>query len=254
MTRTAAVTATAIDAVRADRAALLDICAGLTAADWQARSGCPGWSVKDVISHLSVLFWLAADRSALPDLGSTPTERAQDIYVQQRRSWPADAVLADYTTISARALAALAGLAGLDAEVPLGDLGTYPLSVVPAAYAFDHYTHIRADLHAPRGPLHRDPPPADELRLAPALDWIEAALPQQNAGAIGALRHAVEIAVTGPGGRTLRVGPGEPASQVQTSSAALVLWMTQRSSWAAGGVTATGNGHDLTLVQALKVF
>ena len=42
----------------------------------------------------------------------------------------------------------------------LGDFGSYPASLLPSAYSFDHYTHIRADLFAPRGPLPGPPPPS----------------------------------------------------------------------------------------------
>jgi hypothetical protein len=36
----------------------------------------------------------------------------------------------------------------------------------------DHDTHIRADLFPPRGPLRDTSSDSDELRLAPALDWL----------------------------------------------------------------------------------
>src|SRR5580700_6933329 len=157
-------TATAMGALRADRDAILELGTGLTEADWAAASG----------------------------LG---TEQAQEVYVASRRSWSAARVLADYEWVSLPAFEALEGLAGLDLEVPLGDLGTYPAALLPAAYAFDHYTHIRADLFPPRGPLPGPPPPSDELRLVPALDWIEAALPQQNAGVLAALAGPVRISV-----------------------------------------------------------
>jgi hypothetical protein len=41
-----------IRTLEADRLALLEICAGLTDADWKADSGCAGWSVQDVVAHL----------------------------------------------------------------------------------------------------------------------------------------------------------------------------------------------------------
>jgi uncharacterized protein (TIGR03083 family) len=245
---------TAIEAVRADRAALLEICAGLSDAEWNARSGCAGWSVQDLIAHLGALFWLVVDASVLPDAAGLTTERAQDHYVEARRSWTSAGVLADYESVSSKALDALAVLAGQDFEVPLGDLGTYPASAVPNAYAFDHYTHIREDLHSPRGPLTRQPPPADELRLSPAIDWAQAALPQQNSGALAALTAAVDIDLTGPGGRTIRLGTGEPASRLSSDTPSFVRWITQRSSWSAEGVEVSGNDQDLALLRTLKVF
>ena len=125
------------------------------------------------------------------------------------------AVLADYAEVSKSALERLAELAALDFELPLGDLGTYPAAVLPTAYSFDHYTHIRADLFGPRGPLTGQPPPSDELRLGPALDWVEAALPQQNPAAGEAC--ALELQITGPAARSISVRhrPGHGDGQLR---------------------------------------
>jgi uncharacterized protein (TIGR03083 family) len=247
-------TAKAIGALRADRDAILELGTGLTEAGWAAASGCPGWSAKDVVAHMGALLRLVLDPSSLPDTTGLGTEQAQEVYVASRRPWSAARVLADYEWVSLPAFEALEGLAGLDLEVPLGDLGTYPAALVPAAYAFDHYTHIRADLFPPRGPLPGPPPPSDELRLVPALDWIEAALPQQNAGVLAALTGAVRISVTGPGARTIQVGPGEPVAEVSSDAPALVRWITQRGDWEQLGVKPCGDERQLGLVAQLKVF
>jgi uncharacterized protein (TIGR03083 family) len=244
----------ALDALRAEREVLLDVCAGLGEADWKAPSGCPGWSVQDVVAHVGALYWAVADPSGLPDTTGLPTERAQDIYVEDRRSWSSAQVVEDYESISLKALEALAGLEGQEFEVPLGDLGTYPASVLASAFAFDHFVHIRSDLFSPRGPLTGPPPPSDERRLAPALDWVEAALPQQNSDAIATLGAAVEIDLRGPGARLLRIGPGEPASRVRSDTASCVRWLTQRSSWAESGVESSGDTTDLRVVSTLRVF
>jgi len=247
-------TANAIGALRADRDAILELGTGLTEAGWAAASGCPGWSAKDVVAHMGALLRLVLDPSSLPDTTGLGTEQAQEVYVASRRPWSAARVLEDYEWVSLPAFEAMEGLAGLDLEVPLGDLGTYPAALVPAAYAFDHYTHIRADLFPPRGPLPGPPPPTDELRLVPALDWIEAALPQQNAGVLAALTGAVRISVTGPGARTIQVGPGEPVAEVSSDAPALVRWITQRGDWEQLGVKPCGDERQLGLVAQLKVF
>jgi uncharacterized protein (TIGR03083 family) len=247
-------TAKAIGALRADRDAILELGTGLTEAGWAAASGCPGWSAKDVVAHMGALLRLVLDPSSLPDTTGLGTEQAQEVYVADRRPWSAARVLEDYEWVSLPAFEALEGLAGLDLEVPLGDLGTYPAALIPAAYAFDHYTHIRADLFPPRGPLPGPPPPSDELRLVPALDWIEAALPQQNAGILAALTGAVRISVTGPGARTIQVGPGEPVAEVSSDAPALVRWITQRGDWEQLGVKPCGDQRQLGLVAQLKVF
>jgi uncharacterized protein (TIGR03083 family) len=242
----------AVEAVGADRAALLEICAGLSDKEWQAESGCPGWSVQDVIAHLSNLFWAVVDARRLPDTSGMPTERAQDVAVQARRGEDPAAVLADYSEVGGVALDKLSELAAVDMVLPLGDLGTYPASVIPSAYAFDHYTHIRADLFAPRGPLDGMPPPSDELRMSPVLDWIETALPQQNKGA--AATGTFDLKVAGAGARTITFGTGPARATVSSGAPSLVLWVTQRAGWEDLGVQASGDEAALSAARTLKVF
>jgi uncharacterized protein (TIGR03083 family) len=248
------VTNGAIDALKADRAALLEICANLSDGEWNRESGCGGWSVQDVVAHLDALFWVVVDPSRLPDTTGLSTERAQEVYVEARRSWSADRVLSDYESVSDDAIGRLAGLEDQDFELPLGDLGTYPASMVPNAFSFDHYTHLRADLFSPRGPLTGEAPPSDELRLVPALDWIEAALPQQNPGALAALAGSLEVIVDGPGARTIRVGPGAAAAQIRCDSAAFVRFITQRATLEEAARDATGDAEHLAIARTLKVF
>jgi uncharacterized protein (TIGR03083 family) len=244
----------ALQALRADREVLLGLGDGLDKEEWLAPSGCPGWSVQDVVAHMGTLFWLAADPTGLPDATGLPTEQAAEVYVEDRRSWTPAEVLEDYESISLRALDALAGLVDQEFEVPMGDLGTYPASALASAFAFDHFVHIRSDLFSPRGPLTGGAPPADARRLGPALDWVEAALPQQNAAALETLGGAVEIDLRGPGARLLRIGPGPVRSLVRSDTAAFVRWITQRSTWEAAGVESSGNEEDLAVIRSLRVF
>jgi uncharacterized protein (TIGR03083 family) len=241
-----------IEAVRVDRAALLEIGRGLTPAQWRAASGCPGWSVQDVVAHLATEFWAVVDLSRLPDITGQPFERGQEILVESRRGLSPEAVLADYEQVSSTGLDHVTGLAGLDLQVPLGEAGTYPAALIPAAYAFDHYTHIRADLFAPRGPLDGEPPPSDELRVGAALDWIEAALPQQNTEA--AAQATLELQVTGAGGRVIAFGSGPAKATVTSDGPAFVRWVTQRARWEDTGVQASGDEAALAAARRLRVY
>ena len=242
----------AIEAVRADRAAMLEIAASLTAEQWQAESGCAGWSVQDVLAHMGLTFWAMVDPGRLPDTSGMPFERAQDVLVQSRRQLESAAVVADYAEVSDRALQMLPEIAALDVELPLGDVGTYPVSALPSAFGFDHYTHIRADLFRPRGPLDGEPPPSDELRVATALDWIEAALPQQNQAAAGA--GTMEFHVTGPGARLISFGSGPAMATVSSAAPAFIRWVTQRGTWADLGVQAAGDEAALAAARTIRVF
>jgi hypothetical protein len=163
-------------------------------------------------------------------------------------------VVADYESVSLRGLEILAAVQGQDVEVPLGDVGTYPASLVPTAFAFEHYVHIRCDLFAPGGPLTGEPPASDALRLAPTLDWIEAALPQQNSELLDGTGKAVEVRLTGAAGRTLRIGDVDATAQITCDSEAFVRWVTQRGSWKTLGVDAQGDPSALDVARRLRVF
>ena len=234
---------------------LLEVCSGLTEKEWASPSGCPGWSVKDLVAHLGALYWAVVDPSTLPESGGLPTEEAQDLYVRGRRSASAAEVLADYELVSKEALDVLAGLEHAQFVVPLGDLGTYQASMLPRAFCFDHYTHIRADLFAPRGPIAGALPPSDDLRLTPTLDWIDAALPQQNSETLASLSFPAEIEITGTASRTIRLGgAGELGASIRSDAFSFVLLVTQRASWEEVGAEATGHEHDLALMRKLRVF
>src|SRR4051812_31710315 len=208
----------AVQALRADSEALIDAAASFTATDWATPSGCAGWSVQDVFTHLDNLFLLVTDPASLPHTDPADgTEVTQHKQVEARRDQSSAAVLAAYRRSSLAALAALEALQGLEDPIDLGDLGKHPTHMVANAYAFDHYTHIRADLLAPVGPLAALAPPADALRLGPALDWMIAGAPQMNADALAAVGGPVSLTLTGPSGRTVQIlGGGDPIASITT--------------------------------------
>ncbi len=245
----------AIDGLRADREELLKLCAGLSDGDWKAASGCQGWSVQDVVTHMGAGFQAVVDPTALPDTSGLPFERAQDVVVQARRGLSPAEVLTHYTETSEKAIGVLRDLSTADFEVPLGDAGTYHASALPAAFCFDHYIHIRADLFAPRGPLPGPPPASDGLRLGGAIDWIEAAVGQQNGDRLAALVSPAEIVLSGGDSRTLRFGPdGPPAASVRSGADDFVRWITQRAAWEDLGVDASGDENALAVLRGLRVF
>jgi uncharacterized protein (TIGR03083 family) len=247
----------AVEALAADREEVLRIGSGLDAAGWESPSGCQGWSVKDLVAHMGSLFWTVVDLSVLPDTTGMSTEEAAEVWVASRRGMSGAQVLDDYATVSEQALSVLEVMAGVDDEMALGDLGTYPVRILPTAFCFDHYTHIRVDLFAPRGSLPGPVPPADEVRLGPTLEWIEAAVPQQNRAILDSDRfEAADVVISGTAARTIRIGnPTGPASATVHSDAdTLVRWITQRDDWQGLGVETQGDSATLGVLQLIKVF
>lgn len=260
-------TQSAVEALRADHGSLVTILDDLSPEEWAAETGCPGWSVKDLVAHLATLFHLVVDPASLPSVPEgSPTEQNMEVYVASRAEWTPRSVRDDYVTTAGEAFGRLDWmLTQPDVRVPLGDLGTYPLDMVPTSFAFDHYTHIRADLLAPRGPIRRPAPPSDELRLGPTLDWIVAALAQQNPATLAALPGAVELSLSGPHGghywlsaaglSTEALDGGHAVASVACSIHDLVLWVTGRATWAELGVGAAGDAETLALLRDhLHVF
>jgi uncharacterized protein (TIGR03083 family) len=232
----------------------MQIAAPLDPDHWEAPSGCAGWSTKDLVSHLASLFWAVVDGSVGPDTSGLDVEEAATRTVEARRAMTPAEVLADYEHVSLRALDALAVVATLDMDIPFSDFESYPASLVPLAFCFDHYTHIRFDLVTPRGSVDAPPPPSDELRLAPTLEWIEAALPTQNPAALVALPGRLDLVVSGPGGRTIGVGAGDLVATVESDGAGFVCWVTQRGAWEDLGVKAEGSPAALQVARSLKVY
>ena len=90
---------------------------------------------------------------------------------------------------------------------------------------------------APRGPIERQVPAADESRLAPAVGWMLAGLPHMQGDAFPFVDRPLTLQLTGPGGGRwtisgrgdghVGVEPGEdPASAAKITSEAhdFVVW------------------------------
>lgn len=249
-----------VAAVEAEHAVLVELLSTMPADAWAAPSGCPGWTATDLVAHLGTVFWRMVDPSRLPDTRGLPTERAQDRDVASRAGWSPERVLTDYVEAARRAVPILERLRDVDDPVGLGDLGTFPASMLASGYAFDHYIHIRADLLAPRGPLDVPPPPSDELRLGPTVAWILAALPQQCAAALTGLAGPVEFLLTGPGGGLFVLLPSgavvtgddarvDTAASISCSTRDLVWWSTRRASWSDLDVHTAGDPATLALLR-----
>jgi uncharacterized protein (TIGR03083 family) len=223
-------TASAVTALRADHAFLSDLAASFTPEEWAAESGCAGWSVQDLVAHLTQLFQSVVDESALPDRDPAGTERTMDRWVEALRGLPTAEVLDRYRTLGEQVLVGLDAIQGIDDLLDLGDLGFHPMHLGANAFAFDHYAHVRVDLLGPTGPIDRPAPPTTEDHADAAAAWILSALPQMSPEAVVA---PIELVLTGPAGRIVHLGPeGEPVATVVSTVDALVRWSTGRGDWA----------------------
>lgn len=219
----------------------------LTDEEWGLPSGCSGWSVKDLVAHMSSNYKEVVDPSPPPPeppVGLT-AEQLMELLVDPRRDWTSQTVLEEYLTYCDGAVAAMAALQDepvASTPTQIADLGTYATHQFADAFAFDHYCHLRIDLLAPHGPITRQLPDPDDALVGPAVGWMLTGLPQMQPGLEQQLEGRVRLELTGPGGRVsdiVRVGDrivvespsGTPDATVTSSAHDFVLWGTQRMSW-----------------------
>ena len=237
-------TATAIEALRAERELVIDLGRSLSADEWSAPSACEGWSVQDVIAHMASIFHPSPIVMAKAAKEYDDSERVNDVLVERRRGWNPQRQLDEYEAWSRRAIRML----GLGQRAPLrsvgfnmGDLGTHPMHLLADAAVFDHYTHLRFDLLAPNGPLDRPALPRDQLRLAPTAAWTLALIAPMNQKTLAWIDEPIRLELTGPGAATTtgtpmdgRVSPdhrsprSEPASTVRSPDSDWGQWATGR--------------------------
>ncbi len=218
----------------------------LTDDEWTLSSGCEGWTVKDLIAHMSSNFKEVVEPSPRPaEPINLPAERLMDLLVQPRKGWSNSEVRDEYLKYCDVAVATLAALQDeplASTVIPLADLGNYPMNQLADAFAFDHYCHLRIDLMLPTGPIARDLPATDDALVAPAVGWMLTGIPQMQPGLEQRLHGTIRLTLTGAGGgswRIVREGDAivvstddNPADVSVTSGAHdFVLWGTKRSPW-----------------------
>lgn len=239
-----------VEGLRAEREALLTVFKSLSEDEWNASSDCAGWTVRDVAAHIAATVHGVTDPSFMPDM-SSGTESAMEGPVAQRRAWSTDDVVAEYETYSAQ----LADFAGsvqeppmADTMIPMNDLGTHPMALMPNIFLFDAYCHLRNDILRPHGPIDRPEPPRDEKRVRPTLEWMFAGLPWMSTDALNKVLDApVVVVLEGDGGGTWTVARADetsdgrpviteeaapdPGATVTSSAHDFVIWATQRRPW-----------------------
>ncbi len=238
----------AVEGFRAEREEILTVAKGLTAAEWDLPSACAGWSVRDVMGHMACTLHGVIDPTFLPDT-SAGTERAAEPTVVERRTWPIDAVIDEYETYSEQAANLFTSVQTAplaDTMLPMGDLGTHPMSILPSTFLFDGYTHLRNDILKPNGAIDREQPVRDEQRLRPTIEWMLAGLPWMCADALrDVVDRPIELTLVGPGGGAWTIAPGgadgrtvvseEPsadaAARVRSTDHDFVIWGTRRAPW-----------------------
>lgn len=261
-----------INGLRLAVAETTDVLNSLSADEWAAPSGCTGWTVKDLVSHIASNYKETVDPSPPPDEPlSLPAEQMMELLVAPRKEWPWAQVLDEYVTYAGPAVEALAALQHeplASTVIPLADLGSYPMHLLADAFAFDGYCHLRIDLLAPRGPVARSVPVAGEDHLTATLGWMLAGIPQMQPGLERSLAAPLRLELSGPGGGSWVLSPGasvidivaDPecdlasAATVTSDGHAFVIWGTAREPWRDHAVITGDISVAATFLDALNII
>jgi uncharacterized protein (TIGR03083 family) len=212
-------------------ASIGELCAELPESDWDRPTACPGWTVRDQLSHLVGPEAMFTGRPPPAEIEDPPPYVRNDIgrmneaAVALRRAWHGEDVLAEFQYVIDERLTQLRAMTEeeLTAEswTPMGT-GTYrDLLVIRAFDAWVHEQDIREALHRPG---HLSGPVA-----AAALDRCFLAMPYVvGKRAAAAEGSSVRFDVDGPtegtlgvlvsGGRAKPVDPPpeEPGTMVRS--------------------------------------
>ena len=247
---------------------MLALAAELAPSEWQAASDCDGWRVQDVIAHLANTFRAVADPAGLPPGVPGDLEASQDAQAAAHRDWTSDEVVADYEAISAAALDVLEQWQGpplVTTLIPIEDTGLHPLHLVANALAFDHFCHLRNDILKPLGPIDRPAPPADDLRVRAALEWLMAGLPHMSASLTSVLAEPLGLLLTGPGAGSWTIASSDGAVSVNDGMAAattvqgtttdFIIWATHRRPWRSFELEISGDrAYASAVLDAIRLF
>lgn len=189
--------------------ALSDLCSRLSDDDWATPTCLPGWSVKDVLSHVvgteSMLLGEPAPQIALPayDHVKNPTAQFNEAWVESLRPVPGPEVLERFEVVAAKRIDALRNMTQADfdepAWTPISPDETYGRFM--QIRHFDCFLH-ELDIRAAVGAADREDPAHVELALREPLAVLgyivgkKAAMPQGT---------SVRIRLTGPVNETHHV-------------------------------------------------
>ena len=145
------------------------LCSGLSAAQWDLPNGCPGWTVKDHLSHLVDYEARALGRPGpehepgpLPHV-KNEMGQANEIGVDVRRPRPGAQVLAEFREVTGERLARLRTLTGQDlAESVTTPAGPGTMADLLTLRVMDSWMHEQDIRRATGRPGHVDGPAAGE--------------------------------------------------------------------------------------------
>jgi uncharacterized protein (TIGR03083 family) len=212
-------------------------------AEWELPSECPGWNVRDVLSHLvGTERWLLGDPQ--PPAAEAPHVRnplgaRNEAWVAERRPRPGREVLAEFTEVTRRRLDQLAAFGPERFEqVGPSPVGQVPYREFMAVRVMDCWVHEQDIRVATARPGHSEGPVAELAlgRIASAMGFVVAKKAAAAEGA--AVRFALSGSPAGDVGVVVREGRGRSE---EVSEPTVTLEMDAEVFWRLGCGRVTGD-------------
>lgn len=186
-----------------------ELCSTLTGDEWRRPTGCPGWTVQDVISHLIDYEATALGRPRpehiAADVSHTKNElgASNEVGVDHRRAWVGPAVLEEFREVTSVRLAQLQDLTSADlAREITTPAGPGTLADMLTLRVMDTWLHEQDVRRAVGRPGHEAGPVAGEAvayltRFLPLIVGKRAAAPDGSTVVIeivGLHRSVIQVA------------------------------------------------------------
>jgi uncharacterized protein (TIGR03083 family) len=220
--------------------------------EWQTPTECPGWTVRDVLSHL-----VGTERSLLgeeqpllrvdpPTYVRNPLGEFNEAWVEVRRAVPGEEVLEEFAEVTGRRLAQMRRWpASRFDQLGPSPVGEAPYREVMRVRVMDCWVHEQDIRVTTKRPGHRRGAPAEMALdgIASAMGYVVGKKAAAPAGA------AVRFDVTGDPGRSLdiqvRDGRGVLVQDLAVEPTAVVK-MDQETFWRLGCGRVPGETAVLT--------
>jgi uncharacterized protein (TIGR03083 family) len=138
----------ATEALEQTWGSLAEVCHALVSQEWALPTECPGWDVKDQLSHLIGIERLLMGEAAptwdgpMGDHVKNDFAAMNEPWICVRRPFPGDDILAEFEAVTAARLAALRALSDDDwAQIGWSPVGEVPHARFMETRVFDSWVH-----------------------------------------------------------------------------------------------------------------
>jgi uncharacterized protein (TIGR03083 family) len=192
--------------------ALADLLDGLDDQSWDLPTDCPGWTVKDHVSHLVGIESVLAGEPAPEPVDAphvrNPLGAANEGWIAERRSWPPGRVLDEFRRVTAGRLVVLGALSDDEwqapTQSPVGQMRFEDLMDIRIMDSWVHEQDIRRAVGRP-GDLDGPVAAAAVGRFTRSLGYVVGKRAAAPEGATVVVRlvgpHDADLAVKVTGGR-----------------------------------------------------